>query len=123
MKKKTRLKTFLIMIMNIMLILKTNGNFVGDHFCPMNTAKQCGFKVLRSLHYLDRQDGCQLFVSKVPKNDNKRQKYSLLLSETFVFIFRNNLFLYIGFVSCNFPGLFFYYCLQVFGAVFRVFYT
>ena len=62
MKKKNRLKAILIMIMNIMIILKTSGNFVGDHFCPMNTAKQCGFKVLRSLHYLDRQDGCQLFV-------------------------------------------------------------
>ena len=60
-------------------------------------------------------------LCKVTKNDNKSQKFSRMLSETFVFIFRNNLFLYIGFLSCNFPGFFFYYCLQVFGADFRVF--
>lgn len=46
MKKKTKLKVILITIMNIMLILKTNSNFVGDHFCPVNTANQCGLKQL-----------------------------------------------------------------------------
>ena len=44
MKKKTKLQVVLIMIMNIMLILMRNRNFVGDHFCPVNIAKHCGLK-------------------------------------------------------------------------------